>query len=75
MKAKVYKSGDYIQSEPKNLPDDARKVLIVINDKRFTITVNSQDELVINKSYEGLEPDQGAIRIRPSVSNEIRISI
>lgn len=74
MKAKLYTYGEYLQ-EPKELPDNIRKVLIITDNGRFTVTVNNCGELVINKMYDGASLDKsGTLQIQPSVRNEIRIS-
>ncbi len=50
---------------------DVSNVTIIVGDVGFRITVNKFDELVVNKIQ--YHDGEGAIIIKPSVSNEIRI--
>lgn len=47
-------------------------VTVIIADVTFRISVNKFDELVINKMQYG--DGEGAMVIKPSVGNEIRVS-
>lgn len=49
---------------------DVKKVTIVMDNKEFEISVNKFGQLEINKCYS---EEDGALKIIPSVSNEIRI--
>ncbi len=51
---------------------NARNITIVIADTEFKITVNYYSELVVNKCEFG--EGETALTIKPSVSNEIRLS-
>lgn len=52
---------------------EVSSVKVVLNkDEEFSISLNNFNELVINKIQFG--SGDGAITIKPSVSNEIRIS-
>ncbi len=51
----------------------AKKITIKLNDDiEFDISINNFGELVVNKGQFG--PGTGDLIIKPSVSNEIRIS-
>ncbi|MCT3817863.1 hypothetical protein HZP37_14580 [Elizabethkingia anophelis] len=49
---------------------DVKKVTIVMDNKEFEISVNKFGQLEINKCYS---EEDGALKIIPSVSNEIRV--
>lgn len=52
---------------------EARHIIIALNENvEFRININQFGELVIQKTQYG--GDESAIIIKPSVSNEIRIS-
>ncbi|MDV3685286.1 hypothetical protein CMU45_02690 [Elizabethkingia anophelis] len=49
---------------------EVKKVTIIMDDKEFEISVNKFGQLEINKCYS---EEDGALKIIPSVSNEIRV--
>ncbi|MVW92429.1 hypothetical protein FCL53_10680 [Elizabethkingia meningoseptica] len=49
---------------------EVKKVTIVMDNKEFEVSVNKFGQLEINKCYS---EEDGALKIIPSVSNEIRI--
>ncbi len=49
---------------------DLDRVIVFIDGTQYRISANNQNELVVNKFND----DDNSICVRPSVSNEIRIS-
>ncbi|MCT4228697.1 hypothetical protein HZP39_04185 [Elizabethkingia anophelis] len=59
-----------IQLDRNNEFIEVKKVTIVMDNKEFEVSVNKFGQLEINKCYS---EEDGALKIIPSVSNEIRI--
>lgn len=51
---------------------EARRITVVVGEVEFEIAVNQFGELTVNKGQFG--EGESAILIKPSVSNEIRLS-